>query len=95
MGFLLIMKKVAFEGPLLGHKGHYMGLNLGLFWKMGLINGVFFGNTKTDGFTGVNLPLNREVNRVCLRRGEFPGLGVGKSPSKDQGCVKIPGECWL
>jgi hypothetical protein len=33
--------------------GHYMGLILGLFWQMGVFNGLDFCKGQSEGFTGV------------------------------------------
>ena len=34
-------------------KGHYMGLNLGVFWQMGGYTGTDFWAGESDAFTGV------------------------------------------
>ena len=36
MGFWLIPKIVAFLGASMADYGHYMGLNMGLFWQTGV-----------------------------------------------------------
>jgi len=55
MGFWLVRKKVAFHGPPWGSEGHYMGLNLGVFFEMGAYLGADFRGRESDGFMGVFL----------------------------------------
>jgi len=47
------MKTVACNGPISSVKGHYMGLNLGVFWQTRAHKGTDFWMVESDGFTGV------------------------------------------
>ena len=46
-------KKRPFLGLLWASKGHYMGLNSGVFWQMGVFKRLDFWVGESDGFTGV------------------------------------------
>jgi|GEM_PF-4294213 len=48
-----IRKNKAAGTRIWGSKGHYMGLNLGVFWKIGVYKGTDFWAGQLDGFTGV------------------------------------------
>jgi hypothetical protein len=55
MGKYPIQEKEAPGWPLLPAKGHYMELNLGLFWQTKRLKCAFFMRTKKERFTGVFL----------------------------------------
>jgi hypothetical protein len=72
MGFWLIQKTVARNGPLSGGKRHYMGLNFGVFFRMGAYMGTDFQRRGSDGFTGVFFgPASRDA---LANMGSSPGL---------------------
>ena len=48
-----IRKNKAAGTRIWGSNGHYMGLNLGVFWKIGVYKGTDFWAGQLDGFTGV------------------------------------------
>jgi hypothetical protein len=48
-----IRKKEAARTRIWPCNGHYMGLNLGVIWKTGLYKWFYFGESQSDGFTGV------------------------------------------
>src|SRR5208282_1350940 len=71
MGFWLIKKTVACKGPILSVKGHYMGLNLRLFWQIGWHMGADFQVMQSDGFTGVFFP-----GFPCIKRYRVSGISL-------------------
>jgi hypothetical protein len=72
--FLLILKTVAFNGPLLPANGHYMGLNLGVFWRIVMYMGTDFRAGQSDDFTGVFREGVEEDPRSTFNKNKgFPG----------------------
>ena len=55
MGICMIPEKEAEKRLLWADYGHYMGLNLGLFWQIKRYNRPDFLPLESDGFTGVFL----------------------------------------
>jgi hypothetical protein len=77
MGFLLMVKMIAARTRIWPAHGHYMGLNLGLFWQMGSFNWPDFLERQSEGFTGVFQALQGEDAQTGLRpvpRGLTPAV---------------------
>ena len=55
--------------------GHYMGLNLGLFWQIEQYKGMNFGAGQSDSFTGPDAPVNGYSGRISCD-GENTGKGA-------------------
>jgi hypothetical protein len=53
MDFLLMEKMTAARTRIWPAKGHYMGLNSGVFWQMENCMGTDFRAGEPDAFTGV------------------------------------------
>jgi hypothetical protein len=53
MGFLSILEKEVILGPLQADYGHYIRLNLGVFWQTVLNVGSYFWGGQSNGFTGL------------------------------------------
>ncbi|MFZ1898817.1 hypothetical protein [Methanoregula sp.] len=67
----MIPEKEAEKRLLWADYGHYMGLNLGLFWKIKRYNRPNFLPLESDGFTGVFWRIFYDIfdNKLCPPRG--------------------------